>query len=44
VAQDHQVRALPTLIFFRNGRETSRISGSATLGAIAAKLDEPSAR
>ena len=40
VAQDYQVRALPTLVLYENGVESFRFSGATTIGAIADKLDE----
>ena len=39
-AAEFDVRALPTLIFFRDGVETYRFAGTANLSSIAEKLDE----
>ena len=34
------VSALPTLVWFRDGRELSRLAGGVTLSGVAQKLDE----
>jgi thioredoxin len=39
-ASSFGVRALPTIVFYREGREAFRFSGTATISSIAGKLDE----
>ena len=39
-AQTFGVRALPTLVFYRDGKESFRFSGTVTVSAIAEKLNE----
>ena len=43
VAHEHDVKALPTIIFFRKGEELHRFAGTALVSQVAAKLDELSA-
>lgn len=40
VAEDYDVRSLPTLVLFRDGEEISRLAGGITLSAVAATLDD----
>jgi thioredoxin len=40
VAEDFQVKSLPTIAFFRAGQELFRFQGMATLSGIVEKLDE----
>ena len=39
-AEVFDVRALPTLVFFRKGEELHRFAGSALVSAVAGKLEE----
>jgi thioredoxin 1 len=39
VVGEHDVRSLPTLLFFRRGKETGRISGAITLSSVEQELD-----
>ena len=40
VGEAYGVRSLPTVVWFRAGREVSRLDGGVTLSSVAAKLDE----
>ena len=40
VAEDFEVRALPTVALFEGGKETFRFAGATTIASIVEKLDE----